>query len=278
MKSFTLASLAQLLLASSAVASKCKPTPVSSVSSVSSVPSGSSSVPSAASYTPPVSSSSAAGGNGAATYTPPSSVSFSQPSFYPGEDPRSFSTSPPPEQSVSPCGQLVRDPEFAQGMLRWLVDKINGASLVFPGAANCGGGPGGDGHNTCGEFALGPTDQDNAHVGVSQTISAPGAIIDGAFYDVYVQYRVISNTAVDTVTLSLDTLLDGSDSKSHDLTAEVPGGWSFLHYQHIAIGNSMEISVTLSGSAGTAGAGFATTIQIGEINVVGCVGGATSII
>lgn len=274
MKSISIAAVAQLLLASTAAAAHCKPTPVSSSSA---------SVGSAASYTPPASSSSAGGnnngggGNSAATYTPPSGVSYSLPSFSEPPPPPSSSvhSGTQPVQSVSPCGQLISDPEFALGGRAWTVDKNNGGTLVYPGSAACG--IVGDTRTSCGEFSLGTTSQNLAHVAVSQTISAPGAIVDGEKYQVYVQYRVIANTPVDTVTVDLVTTVDGSESFDHDLTSESPAGqWLWLHYEHKAIGTSMEVSVALTGSAGTAGAGFATTIQIGEINVVGCRSAATS--
>ncbi|KAL1889243.1 hypothetical protein Sste5346_008997 [Sporothrix stenoceras] len=277
MKSINIAALAQLLLASTAAAAHCKPTPVSSASV-------DSSVGSAASYTPPASSSSAGGSNGvgnsAATYTPPSGVSYSIPSFSQPPPPPSSSAHSgpnPPVQSVSPCGQLISDPEFALGGRAWAVDKTNGGTLVYPGSAGCS--IVGDTRTACGEFSLGTTDQTLAHVGVSQTISTPGAIVDGEKYQVYVQYRLIANTPVDTVTVNLVTVVDGSESFDYDLTNESPvGQWVWLHYEHTAIGTSMDVSVALTGFAGTAGAGFATTIQIGEINVVGCRSAATSVI
>lgn len=274
MKSSNIAAFAQLLLAGTTMASLCKPT-LSSAS-----------IGSAASYTPPASSSSAGdnndgGGNSAATYYPPSGSSYSVPAFSPPAPPvlSSVSSATQPIISVSPCGQLVGNGEFALGGAAFHASENNGASLTFPGAAVCGGGPGGDGRTSCGQFALGTTDKNMAHVAVSQTISTNGAIVDGEQYQIYIQYRVVANTAVDTVTVNLVTVLDGSNEFDHDLTHESEGGggsWTFLHYEHTAVGTSMDISVALTGSAGTAGAGFATTLQIGEINVVGCRSGVTS--
>ncbi|CAK7207730.1 hypothetical protein SEUCBS139899_010542 [Sporothrix eucalyptigena] len=197
--------LAQLFLASTVAAALCKP----------SAPPSSSSRDPAATYTPPASSSSHIdneGGDSAATYYPPSS----RPSFSPSPPVSPSSPAPQPSVSVSPCGQLIQDPEFALGTIVWDVVRTNGATLTFPGAAVCGGGVGGDGRTSCGQFSLNPTSETSEAVSVSQTINAHGAIVDGEKYQIYVQYRITANTMVESVMVTIDTDVDGgAKSFSH---------------------------------------------------------------
>ncbi|CAK7217221.1 hypothetical protein SCUCBS95973_003072 [Sporothrix curviconia] len=260
----------QLVLAGTASAALCVP----------SAPHQSSSSPpigSAATYTPTSSSNSLgghndAGGNSAATYTP-TSGSYTAPSF---SEPPHFSPStmaPPPQQSASPCGQLVQNPDFAQARRFWSVSNANSGILVFPGSASCGGGVGADGRTACGQFELGSVDASTttAIITVTQVINAPGAIVDGDPYQIYVQYRVLDNISSSSSggTITLTTQAD-AELFSHDLTNEAVGGWLFLHYEHMAQGTSMTVMVTLAGTKGTGDVGFDTAVQIGEINVVGC--------
>ncbi|CAK7223435.1 hypothetical protein SBRCBS47491_005204 [Sporothrix bragantina] len=278
--------LAQLALASTVSAALCVPSaPKSSTPS---------SVGSAATYTPTSSSSSdidngissgssivSTGGGGggagsAATYTP-TSGSFTPPSSISRPPPVSSSTTLPTE-SVSPCGQLIRNPDFALGSQYWSVAQSGRGQLTLPGAAVCGGGVGADGRTACGEFALMTSSDTAASVKATQIISATGAIVSGNPYDIYINYRVVSNAlpADPSTEVTIFTQIDSPTSFEHDLTGEAVGGWKFLHYQYTAQGTTMRVAVSLQGTKDTAAPGFDTTIQIGEINVVGCRSGSTS--
>ncbi|CAK7245427.1 MAG: hypothetical protein STHCBS139747_007008 [Sporothrix thermara] len=212
----------------------------------------------------------------AATYTPTSgSVSFPPPpSVSPLLPPSSSTTEPLPTQSVSPCGQLVQDPNFSAGLLHWPVSaSSNGAIIQFQsGPAVCGAR-----RTACAQLVLGPTTAATASIAVAQTIDAPGAIVSGANYQIYVTYRA-STTAPASIHLMVEVdsiasfpidLTPGDDNQNND-------GYRTARFNYAAQSTALTVALVLTGSKDMGAAGFDAAVQIGEVNLVGCRSATTS--